>query len=656
MKIPKKLNITFITISLSLVSILLLFGLLKTPIFRFILSQKVNSIEKKYKLDISYSEASIKGINTILVDSLSVLLKKDSACLFISNIKVTIPFKNIIKLDLSPSQVDIGDILISYKQGEKIKGNSIDEEIYSDGFSVEKPRSTFKINPIRFYQLIRTIDHFSKTDILVESLHLEYFNRGHLISAGLRDLMVSKGSFSSEVIISNSDTSSSVYIQSNSHNDNKLINFKIFGSNNQQVDLPIIDQIIGLSIKFDTLNFSFSGDAASRDSISFQFNVFANKMDLNHNQLSDTVVKIDYAELKLFSFITPKRVVVDSISSVKINRIEVPFGVELNANESVWLKVSSSIDSLNSKELFESIPGYLFPTLEGIKVSGFAKYRFNLDIDFNEVDSLHFSSKLTPLDFKIESFGRIDFTKLNDSITHKILINDSTSKLIILHKDQPYFRSLENISPHLINAVIVSEDGGFFSHKGFDASGFSYALAQNIKSRQLTRGGSTITMQLVKNLYLNRSKTIARKAEESIIVWLIETQKLLEKERILEIYLNIIEWGPNIYGITEASEFYFNKEPHLLKLNEAIFLASIIPRPNQFFKSFDNEGNLREYYEKYYKFVSETMLERNFISIEDIENLTPNITLTGPAKHYIEVESGIAVDSSLLENTNPEDL
>ena len=96
-------------------------------------------------------------------------------------------------------------------------------------------------------------------------------------------------------------------------------------------------------------------------------------------------------------------------------------------------------------------------------------------------------------------------------------------------------------------------------------------------------------MQLVKNLFLERQKTIARKLEEMIITWLIEENRLVSKERMFEIYLNIIEWGPQVYGAQEEARFYFDKDVADLTLAEAIFMAGIIPQPKRFMVSFDAE-------------------------------------------------------------------
>jgi membrane peptidoglycan carboxypeptidase len=117
-------------------------------------------------------------------------------------------------------------------------------------------------------------------------------------------------------------------------------------------------------------------------------------------------------------------------------------------------------------------------------------------------------------------------------------------------------------------------------HRGFLQESFRESIVKNYREHRFARGGSTISMQLVKNVFLSRDKTVSRKAEEALIVYLIENLGLVPKERMLEVYLNVIEWGPNVYGIGEASHFYFNKRPSQLTLQESLFLASVISRDN----------------------------------------------------------------------------
>lgn len=141
----------------------------------------------------------------------------------------------------------------------------------------------------------------------------------------------------------------------------------------------------------------------------------------------------------------------------------------------------------------------------------------------------------------------------------------------------PWWVSLNRVSPYLIDAVIASEDDAFFEHDGFDFDEIKDAIKTDIKKKKLARGASTITMQLARNLYLTKEKTLTRKLKEAYITYRVE--RILTKSRILELYLNIVEWGPGIYGIGEASEYYFGKSPSELNLKEATLLAVILPNP-----------------------------------------------------------------------------
>ena len=133
------------------------------------------------------------------------------------------------------------------------------------------------------------------------------------------------------------------------------------------------------------------------------------------------------------------------------------------------------------------------------------------------------------------------------------------------------------ISEHLKKAILLSEDAAFFSHKGVDMNELREALKRDWETGSFKRGGSTITMQLAKNLYLSPSKTPLRKVKEIIIARQIE--QALPKRRIFEIYLNVVEWGRNIYGAEAAARHYFGKSAASLDILEAATLAALLPSP-----------------------------------------------------------------------------
>lgn len=137
--------------------------------------------------------------------------------------------------------------------------------------------------------------------------------------------------------------------------------------------------------------------------------------------------------------------------------------------------------------------------------------------------------------------------------------------------------SIDDVNPILLKAIISMEDGAFFNHHGIDWKEFYNSLRANDRRGKTVRGGSTITMQLAKNLYLNTERSIFRKAKELIIAARME--KELSKKNILESYINAIEWGDGIFGIGAASAEYFDKDPADLTLTECSKLAAVIPSP-----------------------------------------------------------------------------
>ncbi len=154
------------------------------------------------------------------------------------------------------------------------------------------------------------------------------------------------------------------------------------------------------------------------------------------------------------------------------------------------------------------------------------------------------------------------------------------------------FVPLAELPRHLARAVTTSEDGGFFAHPGFDFEEIRIALAERADSGRI-RGASTITQQLAKNLFLGGERTLSRKIREALLTMALEAS--LSKQRLLEIYLNIVEWGPGIHGIGPAARHYFGKDARDITPREAAFLASVIPAPARFHAHFAR-GEMPDYW------------------------------------------------------------
>ena len=181
--------------------------------------------------------------------------------------------------------------------------------------------------------------------------------------------------------------------------------------------------------------------------------------------------------------------------------------------------------------------------------------------------------------------------------------------------------SLPNISPYLVKAIIIAEDDKFWSHHGFDVDAIQKALEKNIEKGKFKFGGSTISQQLVKNLYLTPAKNPVRKLKEAIITWRVE--QTISKRRILELYLNVVEWGNGIFGAEMASQRYFGKPAALLTAEEAAKLAAILPNPIRF-----KVDGTSKYTERRAKIIYNIMVKRGIV-IPDYEEVikTPHVEI-----------------------------
>ncbi len=165
---------------------------------------------------------------------------------------------------------------------------------------------------------------------------------------------------------------------------------------------------------------------------------------------------------------------------------------------------------------------------------------------------------------------------------------------------------ISRVSPYLVKAVLIAEDDKFWSHEGFDFDAIEKAVEKDIKQKKFKAGASTISQQLAKNLYLTPSKNPVRKIKEAILTWRIERK--LSKKRILELYLNVAEWGEGIFGIEAASRHYYGKSASALTPEEAARLAVVLPNP----RKYSPVGNSR-YVENRSRIIYNVMVKRGIV-------------------------------------------
>lgn len=229
-------------------------------------------------------------------------------------------------------------------------------------------------------------------------------------------------------------------------------------------------------------------------------------------------------------------------------------------------------------DIVRSIPVGLRPQLADLRLEGHVTLRLHLRGRRDDIDSLRLTVDSDVEGFEVASGGP-DVAALARPFVHEVKLGDGAKvgRLLSLNRSSPGFTAYDDTPVFLRSAIVASEDVAFWRHHGFDLRQIGVSLARNIESGRIERGGSTVSQQLVKNLFLGGDKTVARKLQEAFLTWRLEEE--IPKRRILEIYMNIVEWGPNVYGVREAAWHYFHKRPKHLSIKESAFLAAILPSP-----------------------------------------------------------------------------
>ncbi len=257
------------------------------------------------------------------------------------------------------------------------------------------------------------------------------------------------------------------------------------------------------------------------------------------------------------------------------------------------LQVGAELDvpSTPCADAVAAFPPALVPNLRQLRLGGAVDGRLRVFVDFG---------KLATEDAKLTGKINLDGCRVLAAPPHlraQRLLHDfdftqvepgGQRVTVEVAADNEWTRPLEEISPHMVSAVLTTEDGAFWRHHGFITSEFATALSQNLRAGKFRFGASSITMQIVKNVYFERKKTLSRKLEELFFTWYVE--QVVPKKRLMEIYLNIIELGPELYGVPRAAQHFFNKEPADLTARESIFLASLLPSPKRRYAFYCNQA------------------------------------------------------------------
>ncbi|MGZ5281266.1 MAG: transglycosylase domain-containing protein [Bacteroidia bacterium] len=634
------------TVKIILISIagLLLAGLLFITLAKgWILDKAVLKIQQKlkndYALTLSFKKYSLHGFTELEMNGISCKTAGKDTLAYFDNVRVKIKPLAILTGRLRLRNIAAKSGLIDLSRLREIKSSGTAE--------ITDIQDTTRFGRIKKY-----VNYFQRLAALVpdefsvSQIRMRYKDSVDNINAFIDSATYADEKINSAMILSIKGEKQLWRVQGTFDKSSLETDVKLSTNSNKFYSLNMVKKLAKADIGFRSVVFKLDELDDDNDEIVMLGSVRGENVFLYNPRLSKDTVFVRNGALDFDLSVTPDKISLRNNSKVTLNEIQSIFQADYKYTSPESISMLIDLPKVNAQSIINSLPKGTFEKMQGMQIAGDMSYKLNFYLDLHNKDSVNIDSDPEAYNLQVLKYGAADLSKLNTSFTYYPY---NSKRGIIVGPENPSFVTLNNISPYLRNAILTSEDPSFFRHKGFVEEAFEQSFLENLQKGRFSRGGSTISMQLVKNVFLSHQKTIDRKLEETLLVWLLENLHVSSKSRMYEVYMNIIEWGPNVYGVGEAARFYFNKHPGELTLNESIYLAIIIPKPLAFAYRFDDYGNLKPYVQRKGQFIANLMRRRGLASFDS--TFTPNVYINGPARNLIKIKP----DTMQMEDTNLED-
>lgn len=622
------------------------FFIFRNSILQKAITKVSDKMEREYDSNFSIKKASFQGFSGVALENVLLVPKHADTLLNVESIQTNINFWKLLTGDVQLGTLHVKNGFVQLVKDE----NGRNFDAFLKRKSNEDTTNIETNYAKRAYRLLNQALNLVPTDMNLENISLRMDDMGRKVNLDLKKLRLEDKELETSIGVTADNFKQHWKIKGFADPRHKKTDLRFFNLDTGKIRIPYIDERFNMKAGFDSIRLNVSNIEMDGGKLHIDGFTSIVNFTVNHPKIATKDVVIKKAKFDYNLLFGEDFIAVDSTSSVTLNKMKFsPYvfyqKTKEDKNQIYALKVK--IPKMKAQDFIVSLPEGLFTNFEGMEAEG----DFSYDLDFlynkNKPSELVFDSKLNKENLKITKYGEANLSKLNSDFAYRAIINGVRQRQIEVGMSNPNYTPLEQISPYIRKSVLTSEDPSFFSHRGFINEAFKQSIIKNIKTKRFSRGASTISMQLIKNVFLTREKTLSRKLEEILLVYILENNRIASKERMLEVYFNIIEWGPNVYGIGEAAHFYFGKHPSQLNLNESLFLASIVPRPRGFMWQFDNQGKLKSFAEKRNEYMTNLMIRRGLLTQDDTLQKHFPLEITGPARSFlrIKVPDSTAVDT-----------
>ena len=648
---PKYIRIAGI-IAVSLIILLLIGGYIaytkREAFLQSAISKAKLKAKRDYNLDVKIGSAHFTGLSTVSFSDITVVPEKRDSLLSIKRFEISVKLMPLLFGNIKFADVvfDNGHLNLT-----DLKGVKNFDFLFKKKKDTTEKKSSVDLSELA-NNLIKQVLYKIPDDLDLKNFLITFANDSSSVKLLTQTALIKDGKLSSTIKVD--DGAATWHFAGKMHPSDKNIDVRLY-ADGKRVEIPMIEKRYRLKVNFDTLTTRLE-KVENSDGITKIYSYWSvRNLLINHPGLSATDIVLPNGSVDANVFVGKNYVSLDSSSQVHIKKINIKPYLKYQLNPVKIYTIKVNTDWMDAQDVFDSFPDGLFDSFAGIQVSGKLKYHLHVFLDSSQPDNVQFESALAKDNLNIIRYGKTDLGRLNGVFVYTPYEKGKPMPPRIIGPQNPDFTPLNDISQNVRNAVMTSEDPSFYTNHGFVEESIRKSIATDIKEKKFKRGGSTISMQLIKNAFLSRQKTLARKVEEILIVWMIENNNVMSKNRMLEVYFNIVEWGRNIYGISEASHYYFGKSPSELTLGEGIYLASILPHPKTGLYSFLPDGSLRPSLQNYFNLIGKMMAGHGWTQADSSGYGYAEVRLKESLRQEIAPVPASVADSLMKQNGDDEE-
>jgi len=610
------------------------------------ISKATEKAKKDYNLDVKIGSARFTGLSTVSLSDITIVPNQRDSLLSIKKFEVSVKLMPLLfgTVKLSDVVLDNGHLNLTSIKGVK-----------NFDFLFRKKKDTTVKTKVDLSEvannLMKQVLYKIPDNLDLKNFLITFADDSASVKLLAQTAQIKNGKLMSTIKVD--DGAATWHFAGKLHPSDKDIDVSLY-ADGKKVEIPVVEKRYHLKVTFDTVTTRLQ-KVENSDGVTKIYGYWSvRNLLVNHAALSSNDIVVPNGSIDANVFVGKNYVSLDSSSLIHLKKITIKPYLKYQLNPVKIYTVKINTDWQNAQDVFDASPDGMFDSLEGIKVTGKLKYHLHLFLDTSNPDMVQFESALYKDGFHITQYGKTNLGKLNSVFTYTPYEKGKPMPSRIIGPQNSDFTPLSEISPNLRYACMTSEDPSFYTNHGFVQESLRRSIATDFKEKKFKRGGSTISMQLIKNTFLSRQKTLSRKFEEILIVWLIENDNIMTKDRMLEVYFNVVEWGRNIYGIGEASRYYFGRSPSELTLGESIYLASILPHPKTGLYSFLPDGSLRPSLQNYFNLIGKLMATHGWTPADSSGYGYSSVRLKESLREEIApVPTSVA--DSLMRQTNDDD-